>query len=144
VLTIHGDQHSLAADDGTNNDWGGFPSFCAAPFRNYSSLKTLDYSDWSEGFYPNPVGSEVAQYGFCTVTDDGETITLALRGYDTSNTLRVQMDVVVDTVAPEPGTGPKVLVGGVETPATWTILQGGVEVAVDWTAIQSGSEVALV
>lgn len=144
VLTIHGDQHALSADGGSNNDWGGFPSFCAAPFRNYSSLKTLSTADWSEGFYPTSVGGEVAQHGFCTVTDTGEQITLALRGYDTSNTLRVSMDVVVPTVAPEPGTGPKVIVGGVETAATWTVIQGGVEVPVEWSAVSAGVEVPLV
>lgn len=132
VVTIHGDQHALAADDGTNNDWGGFPSFCAAPFRNYSSLKTLNYSDWSDGFYPNPVGSEVAQHGFCTVTDDGETITLALRGYDTSNTLRVQMDVVVETTPPDPGVGPIVAIDGVEhADWLWSVYVDGVE-HTDW------------
>lgn len=144
VITIHGDQHSLAADDGTHNAWGGFPSFCAAPFRNFTSIKTLSTGDWSDGFYPNPPGAEAAQHGFCTVTDTGDTITLALRGYDTSNTLRVSMDVVVPTVAPEPGTGPKVVVGGVETAATWTVIQGGIEVPVEWTAVAAGVEVPLV
>lgn len=143
VLTIHGDQHALSADNGTNNDWGGFPSFCAAPFRNYTSIKTQNYSDWSEGFYPNPVGAEQANHGFCTVTDTGEEITLALRGYDASNTQRISMDVVVATVAPEPGSGPSVVVAGVEHQPVWTVVQGGVEVSVDWTVVQGGVESAL-
>lgn len=143
VLTIHGDQHALAADDGTNNEWGGFPSFCAAPFRNYTSIKTENYTDWSEGFHPNPVGAEQANHGFCTVTDTGEQITLALRGYDTSNTQRIAMDVVVSTAAPEPGDGPSVVVAGVEYQPTWTVVQGGVEVSVDWTVVQGGVESAL-
>src|SRR5690606_22030575 len=145
VVTIHGDQHALAADDGSHNAWGGFASFCAAPFRNYTTHKTLNgAADWSGGMYPAAEGAEAAQHGFCTVTDTGEQITLALRGYDTSNTLRVSMDVVVDTEEPEPGTGPKVLVGGVETAVTWTVIEGGVEVpVVDWSVVQSGAEVPL-
>ena len=102
VVTIHGDQHALAADDGSHNPWGGFPSFCAAPWRQLSSLKTLSQSDWSEGFYPTTLETEVAQYGWCDVTYAGNIITLAFKGYDTSNTLRVQMDIVVDTTPEEP------------------------------------------
>lgn len=98
VVTIHGDQHALAADDGSHNSWGGFPSFAAAPFRNLSSLKTASTSDWSAGVYPASTGADVAQYGFVTVTDTSNNITLAFRGYDTANVERVSLDVVVSTV----------------------------------------------
>jgi hypothetical protein len=104
VVTATGDQHSLGADDGSNNPWGGFPSFCAAPFRNTSSIKTLSVDDWSEGMYPTTQGVEVAQHGITTVTETADSVTLAFRGYDTTNTIRVQLDVVVP-INQEPETG---------------------------------------
>lgn len=147
VVTIHGDQHAIAADNGTHNSWGGFPSFAAAPFRNYTSIKTNAYTDWSAGLYPNPVGAEAAQYGMVTVTDTGDDITLAFRAYDTSNTQRVSLDVVVDTTPPE-SSGPKVITApGVETAATWSVITApGVETPItSWGVITApGVETALV
>lgn len=149
LATVTGDQHALGADNGSHNLWGGFPSFCAAPFRNNASLKTVSTADWSNGMYPtNPaLGTPVAQHGRGSITDDGETITVAFRGYDTSNTLRVSMDVVADTTPPE-SSGPKVITApGVETAATWSVITApGVETPItSWGVITApGVETALV
>lgn len=97
VITIHGDQHAISADDGTNNDWGGFPSFSAAPFRQTASHKG---GPWSEGQYPTTTGSVVRQYGMLTVTDTGSNIAVTLTGYDSTNVARVRMTVNVPLVAP--------------------------------------------
>lgn len=146
VVTIHGDQHAISADNGSHNPWGGFPSFAAAPFRNYTSIKTNNYTDWSGGFYPNPVGAEAAQYGMVTVTDTGGSVTLAFRAYDTSNTQRVALDVVVDTTPPV-SSGPKVITSaGVETATSWSVITApGVETPIaSWGVITApGVETAL-
>jgi hypothetical protein len=147
VGTVTGDQHAISADDGSNNPWGGFFSFCAAPARNTSSIKTTSAARWSHGMYPTTEGVEVAQDGICDVTDTGTTITLAFRGYDTSGTQRVSMDVVVDTTPPV-STGPKVITAaGVETAATWSVITApGVETPItSWGVITApGVETALV
>lgn len=97
VVMLCGDQHALAADDGSHNFAGGFPLFAAAPFGQWASVKTVDgASDWSGGFWA-PESPAVNQYGFVTVTDTSNDVTLAFRGYDSSNTQRVSLDVVVPT-----------------------------------------------
>lgn len=102
LIGIHGDQHAISADDGTNNPWGGFPTVCAAPFRNTSSIKTTSNSKWSEGIYPTTEGVNVAQYGVVTVTDTGDELTVEFEGYDTSDTVRVEMTVNVPLDAASP------------------------------------------
>ncbi len=102
LIGVHGDQHAVSADDGTNNPWGGFPTVCAAPFRNTSSIKTTSNSKWSEGIYPTTEGNNVAQYGLLTVTDTGDDLTVEFGGYDTSDTVRVEMTVNVPLDAASP------------------------------------------
>jgi len=146
VITIHGDIHGIAADDGSHNPWGGFPSLCAGPFRNTSSWKgTIDEPPeftnlWSEGHHPAGEGTLVAQYGWVEVTDTGEEITIGFTGYDTSDVSRVTLEVV----APTPSsptlkgriggstvtfTGVAVRINGETVPVTgMAIRQGGVTV----------------
>ena len=102
LIALHGDQHAISADNGANNPWGGFPSFCAAPLRNTSSIKTTSNSKWSQGIYPTTEGVNVAQYGVVTVTDTGDTLTVLMQGYDTSNVVRVSMTVNVPLEEPAP------------------------------------------
>lgn len=97
IFTIHGDQHAISADDGSHNPHGGFPSFCAAPFRNNTSIKTLNATDWSNGIVPNPVGDEAQQYGYATATDDGTTIAIELGGYDSADVKRISMTLTTTT-----------------------------------------------
>lgn len=143
VVMLMGDQHALSADNGSNNPWGGFPMFAAAPFGQWASVKTSDpVNDWSAGIWA-PESPAVQQYGHVTVTDDGSTIGLVYRGYDSTNTQRVTLTVNVDTTTPASG-APKVMVSGVETAATWTVMSGGVEVPVaSWSVMAGGVEVPL-
>lgn len=98
IIGLHGDQHALSADDGRSNLWGGFPTFCAAPFRGSSSHKVANpLVDWNRGIHPTATGVEVAQYGMMHVTDNGASIAVRIDGYDTSDTVRVTLDVNVDT-----------------------------------------------
>ncbi|ERG63554.1 hypothetical protein L332_03690 [Agrococcus pavilionensis RW1] len=99
VIGIHGDMHALASDDGSNNDWGGFPTFNAAPFDKRASIKG---GPWSEGTYPSSGTAQSYQYGWVDVTDDGTDITVAYTGYDSSNAARVPLSVVVDTTQVQP------------------------------------------
>ncbi|MGV8965515.1 MAG: alkaline phosphatase D family protein [Cellulomonas sp.] len=94
LISIHGDTHSISADNGSNNAWGGFPTFSAAPFRQTSSLKG---GPWSNGRYPTSAGVLARQYGFMTVTDTGSTIAVKLSGYDSNNVARVTMTINVKT-----------------------------------------------
>jgi hypothetical protein len=143
VVMLMGDQHALAADDGSHNPWGGFPLMAAAPFGQWASVKTSSPStDWSQGIWA-PESPAVQQYGFVNVTDDGSAISLVYRGYDSTNTQRVTLTVNVDTTEPPAGGKPKVTSSGSEVETTWTVMQGGVEVPVTtWAVMQSGSEVA--
>jgi len=89
IVIAHGDQHCLAADDGTNNPYGGVPIICAAPFFQESSFKTANpSSDWSEGRYPTVVQA-AGQFGQVIITDDGEEISWTFNGIDSGNTTRV-------------------------------------------------------
>lgn len=87
IILLHGDMHAVAADSGVNSP-GNIPVFCAAPFNNSSSLKGGPYS---AGYYPNPVGATVDQYGRCVVTDTGTNISVAFTGYSSDNTSRITM-----------------------------------------------------
>lgn len=89
VITIHGDQHALSADDGTNTP-GGIPSFCAAPFDRTASHKG---GPWSDGRWPTSTGAVVRQYGIIEFDDDGDTLTATFRGYDSSDVQRVTLAV---------------------------------------------------
>lgn len=101
LISAHGDQHAISADDGSGNPWGGFPTVCAAPFRNNASHKTGNPgSDWSQGIWPTTAGAVVNQYGMLDLTDTGSQITVAFRGYDSSDVQRVALDVVVPTETP--------------------------------------------
>lgn len=96
VITIHGDAHSLLADDGSNNAWGGFPVLGSAPFNNTTSIKGGPYS---QGTWPTAatIGTTEQQFGLLDVVDDGTTITLTYSGRDKTNTQRVTHEVVVST-----------------------------------------------
>jgi phosphodiesterase/alkaline phosphatase D-like protein len=91
LMIIAGDQHCLAADDGTNSA-GNIPVFHAAPLSQTTSEKGGPYS---EGFYPNPTGASANQFGWMDVTDNGTTITLSFNGYDSAGAQHITMTKVV-------------------------------------------------
>ena len=77
LLLLAGDAHMLGIDDGSNADYstGGraaFPVMHAAALDRPGSLKGGPYS---EGAFPG-----AGQYGLVTFNDDGESMTVELRG----------------------------------------------------------------
>lgn len=77
---VSGDMHALAFDDGSNNQWGGFPVCQAAPLDRLSSQKGGPYTTGPLAGSA-PWGSPVSQYGIFDVTDPGgETISVRFRG----------------------------------------------------------------
>jgi len=77
LLLLAGDAHMLGIDDGSNADYstgGGaaFPVMHAAALDRRGSLKGGPYS---EGAYPG-----AGQYGLVTFNDNGESMTVELRG----------------------------------------------------------------
>lgn len=100
-VIVHGDAHSLCADDGTNSA-GGIPVMCAAPLSNSTSIKGGPYS---QGTYPTVGGPTMQLFGRLDVTDTGSTITLDWRGFDAAGTQRLSLTTMFDgtwTGAPEP------------------------------------------
>jgi diadenosine tetraphosphatase ApaH/serine/threonine PP2A family protein phosphatase len=77
---VSGDMHALAFDDGSNNQWGGFPVCQAAPLDRLSSQKGGPYTVGPLAG-PAPWGSPTSQFGIFDVTDPGgETISIRFRG----------------------------------------------------------------
>ena len=77
LLLLAGDAHMLAIDDGSNADYSrrggaGFAVFQAAALDRPGSIKGGPYS---EGTFPG-----AGQYGLVTFSDDGNSITVDLRG----------------------------------------------------------------
>lgn len=110
IVTIHGDQHAIAADDGTNNDWGGFPSWCAAPFDRPSSHKA---PAWSEGIWPTTTGVSVQQYGRMVIdASDPAEVSLSFAAFDSTDTQRITHSVTVPLSSP--------------TSSQWSVIEDGI------------------
>jgi hypothetical protein len=93
LFSIHGDTHILSADDGTNNLWGGFPTYGAAPLANTTFYRA---GPWSEGVWPKQDTSDIKyQYGLLDIADDSTTITVSYTGCATSGTSRVTHSLAV-------------------------------------------------
>lgn len=110
-IYIHGDIHALAADDGTNNQWGGFPIVCAAPISrpDMSPWPTGAGGTWtvSSGSFPSSSQAGKA-YGWFDITDTGNQITLEYSGYE-SEIERVSMTVTWDVSRWQRGDGTKLV-----------------------------------
>lgn len=78
IIRIHGDDHSLYADNGTNNPNGGFPVICAAPMATTAQVYGGTVTN---GKYPSVQTNSARQYGFYEVTDTGDAISLVYHGY---------------------------------------------------------------
>ena len=77
LMLLAGDAHMVGIDDGSNADYStnggaGFPVMHAAALDRPGSVKGGPYS---EGAYPG-----AGQYGLATFRDDGESMTVELRG----------------------------------------------------------------
>jgi phosphodiesterase/alkaline phosphatase D-like protein len=101
VVMLTGDNHALLSDDGTNNLWGGFAVWGAAPLANISGGRYLN--SYQQKYSPDPQ-EDVRNYGRVTVVDDGATITLTFSGWDALNEVeRVDGELVVNTLIGRPG-----------------------------------------
>ena len=116
VIYIHGDVHALAADDGSNNQWGGFPIVCAAPMSRPDMAPWPTGSGWSlsNGSYPSSSQAGTA-YGWFDINDTGNHISLDFSGYN-ANVEQVSMQVTWFTGRYQKGDGtsmtPYVKIGG--------------------------------
>lgn len=126
LLYVHGDTHSLAADNGTNNPYGGFPFVCCAPMDQSASV--WDLSTLTGGSWPGDTSSTHV-YGWFDVTDNGDQITVAFTGYDSSGTARITQTVVADTtqtISPA-GIGPGIAFGApIAVPGSVTVMAAGI------------------
>lgn len=94
VIILGGDQHAVAAHDGTGTTSpGNIVCMYAAPFSKSSSIK----GTWTVGPYPASGSSVVNQYGFIDITDAGGDITVTFNGYDSSDTSQVFLQVVAES-----------------------------------------------
>lgn len=104
VFFIHGNDHKIACDDGTNNAWGGFPVVCAAPFDNVGGGVSVMQQEYS-----TDINTRGSQYGRLAVSDDGDKITFAWQGWDAlTNTQKIAMTVEWDIPTYE---GPQIFTG---------------------------------
>jgi hypothetical protein len=77
MFIVAGDMHGLAIDNGTNNQWGGFPVFHFASYDATGSTKG--------GPYSHGTSSGRDRYGLVTVQDQGEDVVITGVGYNGSN-----------------------------------------------------------
>lgn len=100
VVWLSGDMHALAADDGTHSPNGSVQLVAAALDQDGQSSGGLYFNaaSWSAGWAPNVTGR--GQYGYVTVTDSGDSIGVAYRGYDHTGATLVSLD---HTFAAAPG-----------------------------------------
>lgn len=82
IMRLHGDTHTLFADDGTNNAWGGFPTASAAPLHT-----TANPVGWTVtgGKWPTAQTNSSRQYGICSIEDNGDSIRVTVKGYSSLN-----------------------------------------------------------
>lgn len=89
LIRLHGDSHTLFADNGTNNPWGGFPTCSAAPMNETAQPFGGTVSG---GKWPTATTNSSRQYGIGAVTDDGTTLTLDLRGYSSTTSATSEVE----------------------------------------------------
>lgn len=79
MVQISGDVHALAMDDGSGNDWGGFPVYvCASIDSDYGGPQFGLYWIDGERTYSSP-GRR--RYGVLDITDHGDSIEIDFGGY---------------------------------------------------------------
>ena len=82
LVRLHGDTHTLFLDDGTNNQWGGFPTASAAPFHTTANPYQ---SPTTGGSWPTVQTNSSRQYGIAQIADDGDVLTIELHGFSSTN-----------------------------------------------------------
>lgn len=95
LLMISGDAHMLAYDDGTNTDYssrgggaGAFPLFHTAALDRAGSVKGGPYSG---GTFPGG-----GHYGVIDIVDDGDALTVALKGKTWAGEVLIDETLVFD------------------------------------------------
>lgn len=96
LVRLHGDTHTLFADDGTNNPWGGFPTASAAPWHTTANPFTSPMP--TNGTWPTATTNSSRQYGVGQVVDDGTNFTLAVHGYSSTNSAPAEVERFTMTV----------------------------------------------
>lgn len=115
IVTISGDTHELAADDGTSGA-AGIPQLLSSPFSQSAAHKG---GPWSQGTYPASGSAVVHQYSTVDIVDTGGTIAFTFKGYDSTDTVQVSLTKSY-TVAPSTGSGSTaLLVGGIASAAAY-------------------------
>ncbi|AWY05862.1 phosphoesterase [Microbacterium phage Pioneer3] len=89
LIRLHGDTHTLFVDDGTNNNWGGFPTASAAPFHTtanpYGYPVSGDGNGGGQSYPPTPTQINGARhYGIADFTSADGAITLTIRGFSST------------------------------------------------------------
>jgi alkaline phosphatase D len=102
VVLFHGDTHSLMADDGTNNAWGGFPVVCGSPFGTVGGGYNTNIM---QQVYNTGATTQARQYQRVTVTDDGTTISVNAVGWDvlSGGVARTNLTRAFASFVPTPG-----------------------------------------
>lgn len=96
VAMICGGMKALAADDGTNSDYSTSQTMTMPVFQ----VGPLDYTSnqlggpYTEGPYPT-TATTAHQFGLFTVTDNGNSITLAFSGRDETNEEQISLSMTV-------------------------------------------------
>lgn len=78
----NGDGHNMAVCSGASNNYGNFPMVQSAPFANIGGGRNS--GEWDEKYEINQ-GNQYRNYCRITITDNGQTITRTVSGWDAIN-----------------------------------------------------------
>lgn len=118
LIRLHGDSHTLFADNGTNNPWGGFPTASAAPWHTQANPYGPTVSN---GKWPTAQEPSSRQYGMGLFAVADDTLTLTIRGYSSTISAPTEVQRFLMSVDMTPGAEEYVFIewnGTVETPLT--------------------------
>lgn len=89
LVRLHGDTHSLFADDGTNNPYGGFPYASAAPLHTTANVygRPVTHGSW-----PTVQTNSSRQYGIGEFSYVGGNLTLTIHGYSSTNAAPTEVE----------------------------------------------------
>src|SRR5690606_11197057 len=111
LIRIHGDTHSLAADSGANNPYGGFPFISAAPLGT-TAHPFPGHAPVDSGSFPAQTTNSSRHFGEYEVLHSPEQTSIQFHGYAWNGTEyieQVSMTTTWSMLPPEPDTPPVVL-----------------------------------
>jgi hypothetical protein len=131
LLYASGNTHTLKADDGSHNGWGGFAMAIAAPF--YQTANATVTNNWTGGGYPafgsGGLGNQT-YYGWLEITDNNQdTLSVTYRGIDATTGAGIERITMTRALRVN---APTITVwdGSTEIPATATVWDGSTEIPV--------------